>query len=83
MKLIVDCDEVWPVYYLREPDDKTEGVLDIPKEVYDRFWNIQKRYDHMQEILKGYYEERESRIAFDASQDSLWANLLEDSGKFY
>lgn len=61
-KLIVDCDEKWPVYGLEVPEEGEESNCEIPEELYKFYLITMINYCKIQKQLKEYYEENERNI---------------------
>lgn len=57
-KLIVSCDEKFPVFELEIPEEGQTSNCDIPEEIYRDFIKICVDYNKMQNILKKIYEDR-------------------------
>ena len=55
-KLIISCDEKWPVFDLEVPEEGQEPNCDIPEEIYKQYLYIANIYSKMQNILKVYHE---------------------------
>lgn len=57
MKLIVEIDEKFPVYSLRQPYEWSEESLDFPDGFYSEYLDIQYKYHKMQKELQDFYEQ--------------------------
>lgn len=55
-KLIISCDEKWPVFDLEVPEEGQEANCDIPEEIYRQYLLISINYSKIQKILKVYHE---------------------------
>jgi hypothetical protein len=55
-KLIVNCDEKWPVFNLEVPEEGQEPNCDIPEDIYQYYLYTDTIYRKMQKILRIYHE---------------------------
>ncbi len=55
-KLIISCDEKWPVFNLEVPEEGQTHNCEIPQDVHKEYLFVCKTYSLMQNILKVYYE---------------------------
>jgi hypothetical protein len=64
MKIVcIDCDERWPIYFLREPFEKPYVYMDlieVPEDFYNEYVEVKKRYQEFQKKLEKYYVGRDS-----------------------
>lgn len=61
MKVQIDVDEVWPVYFVRDDDlYDPESIVEIPDEMVEHYRNVQLMYDEMQRSLKEIHERIQS-----------------------
>jgi hypothetical protein len=55
-KLIINCDEKWPVFDLEVPEEGQVPNCDIPEDIYKQYLHISIIYSKMQNILRIYHE---------------------------
>ena len=55
-KLIISCDEKWPIFDLEVPEEGQVPNCDIPENIYREFLYISGIYIKMQKILRIYHE---------------------------
>ncbi len=58
MKIIIDKDEVYPVYYISRPTRYDDKVYHVSNDLYERAMNAEKEFDAVQRILKGVENEQ-------------------------
>lgn len=80
MKIVIETDEVWPVFNIRGPYREEECVIDIPDDLYREYLLIQEQYDLMQTKLKEYHEQSEK---IRSSKNAVWPPLHESTERFY
>ncbi len=61
-KLIITCDEKWPVYDLEVPEEGQEPNCELPEDFYREYLFIMTNYYKIQKILKRYHDESIQRI---------------------
>jgi len=61
MKIIIDFEERYPVYYfvkdLRSTVKEYGVIVDVPEELIEQFENVEKEYNWLQEQLEQLYEQ--------------------------
>lgn len=55
-KLIVSCDEKWPVFNLEVPEEGQEPNCEIPDDLYNFYLITMINYSKIQNTLKVYHE---------------------------
>lgn len=55
-KLIISCDEKWPIFDLEVPEDGQVSNCDIPEDIYRQYLHVSLMYMKIQNILKVYHE---------------------------
>lgn len=61
MKLIIETDEIFPVYSLLKPYMWSEEIHEIDEQVYQDYIRIQYEYNAMQKKLGELHERSEAR----------------------
>lgn len=59
MKIVVDRDEKWPIYFIKE-QNKEKNILndrsiEIPRYLYFQYLEIQQKYNELQKCLQKIY----------------------------
>lgn len=63
IKVRIDVDELWPVYFIREPwKHLPNEFIEIPEAVYKEIKEVQEKYDKIQAMLKEYSDEFDEKI---------------------
>lgn len=62
-KLIISCDEKWPVFDLEVPEEGQEPNCDIPDDIYKQYLYIANIYSKMQNILRIYHDVSQRNIS--------------------
>lgn len=58
-KLLLTCDEVWPIFELVIPEKGQEPNCECPEEFYREYLHIATEYQKFQRELKHFYDEQE------------------------
>lgn len=60
-KLIITCDEKWPVFDLKDPDQDQQPNCQCPIWFYREYLRVSKEYEKFQMELRSFYDEQERR----------------------
>lgn len=64
MKLKIDTDEVWPVFFLDKPRNENDpSLVDIHEDFYKEYCYVMQKYEEFQERIKIIYEHQRSIIS--------------------
>lgn len=77
MKLVVDCDEVWPIYSVRKANNLSRQFSECPESLLDEYIEVKEKYDFIQKKLKHYYDKRQCKATNDPDE-MLRTNMPED-----
>lgn len=94
MKIKIEMDEKWPIFTMLDPNELEElrpiercfaqdEFVEIPDDIARKFMHIQKEYLKMQAALEEIYDNAQNNDEIEASQNSLWNNLSENSSGIY
>lgn len=64
-KLIVSCDEKWPIFNLEVPEEGQKGNCFLPEDLYRDYLLTVIKYQKMQKILKVYYDSAQRKSPED------------------
>ena len=63
VKMIVTCDEKWPIYDLRCHWEGQEANCEIPEDLYRDYLLVMLKYEKMQKILKEFHDQYQREVS--------------------